>query len=95
MKQIRYAKQFKKDLKRFLNKPAKLEKLAHILDLLKTGIPIPKEYKPHPLKGEYYGCTECHIEDDFLLIWYDERTDTIVIYRLGTHAGRYGGTYAH
>jgi len=24
------------------------------------------------LHGEYVGCIECHIEGDYLLIWYDK-----------------------
>lgn len=86
MKELRYTRQFKKDLKRFLGNPEKLNKLNLILDMLRNEKPLPKEYRMHPLKGEYTGCSECHIEGDFLLIWYDEENDTLALFRLGSHS---------
>lgn len=86
MKELRFTKQYKKDVKRYLNQPKKLELLKDVLDMLRKEIALPKEYKPHKLKGEYAGCMECHIEDDLLLVWYDETTNAIALYRLGTHS---------
>lgn len=86
MKQLRYTTQFKKDLKRYLHQPMKLKALQAFLDLLRNEQEIPARFKPHPLTGDYAGCLECHIENDFLLIWYDEETDTYALYRLGTHS---------
>ena len=86
MKELRFTKQFKKDLKRYLNQPKKLEKLNDVLDMLRKEIPLPKEYREHKLFGDYTGCSECHIEGDYLLIWYDESTNVIAIYRLGSHS---------
>lgn len=68
MKTLRFSSQYKKDAKRFRNQPSKMEKVANILRMLRDDIPIPKEYDPHMLKGQYKGCMECHIEGDFLLI---------------------------
>lgn len=65
MKELRYTRQFKKDLKRFLNQPKKLEELKIVLDMLRNETPLPEKYRQHPLKGEYSGCLECHIEGDF------------------------------
>lgn len=86
MKELRYTRQFKKDLKRFLNQPKKLEELKIVLDMLRNETPLPEKYQQHPLKGEYSGCLECHIEGDFLLIWYDEESDTLALFRLGSHS---------
>lgn len=86
MKELRYTRQFKKDLKRFLNQPKKLEELKIVLDKLRNEIPLPEKYRQHPLKGEYSGCLECHIEGDFLLIWYDEESNTLALFRLGSHS---------
>lgn len=86
MKELRYTRQFKKDLKRFLNQPKKLEELKIVLDMLRNEITLPKKYRQHPLKGEYSGCLECHIEGDFLLIWYDEESNTLALFRLGSHS---------
>lgn len=63
-----------------------MEKVANILKMLRDDIPIPKEYDPHMLKGQYKGCMECHVENDFLLIWIDETTNQIGVLRLGSHS---------
>lgn len=86
MKELRFTKQFKKDLKRFLNQPKKLEALNEVLDMLKREIEPPEKYRAHKLIGDYAGCMECHIEGDFLLVWYDEENDVIAVYRLGSHS---------
>lgn len=86
MKELRYTRQFKKDLKRFLNQPKKLEELKIVLDMLRNEITLPEKYRQHPLIGEYSGCLECHVEGDFLLIWYDEESNTLALFRLGSHS---------
>lgn len=86
MKTLRYSSQYKKDAKRFRNMPEKMAKVANILGMLRDEIPIPKEYNPHMLKGKYKGCMECHVEDDFLLIWIDELENQIGVLRLGSHS---------
>lgn len=86
MKELRYTRQFKKDLKRFLNQPKKLKALMEVLDKLRNDIPLPQKCRAHVLKGEYAGCLECHIESDFLLIWIDEETNTLALLRLGSHS---------
>lgn len=86
MKELRFTKQFKKDLKRILNQPKKLKELNNVLDMLRNEIKLPDKYCQHKLYGEYIGCYECHIGGDFLLIWYDETSNIIAVYRLGSHS---------
>ena len=86
MKRLKPSTQYKKDYKRFRKNPKKVAKLFKILELLKNEQPIPEENRPHMLKGEYAGYMECHIEGDFLLIWFDPNTDIIDLVRLGTHS---------
>jgi len=38
------------------------------------------------LKRYNKGCLECHINGDFLLIWYDKNRDVIELVRLGSHS---------
>ena len=90
MKELRYTGQYKKDLKRFLNQPKKLEELNGILTLLANEQPIPPENNPHKLTGDYAGYMECHIKGDFLLIWLDPETGIIDLVRLGSHSELYG-----
>ncbi len=90
MKVLRFSSQYKKDAKRFRNQPKKMEKVAEILRMLRDEIPIPPEYSPHLLKGDYKGCMECHVEGDFLLIWIDETENQIGVLRLGSHSELFG-----
>lgn len=86
MKKLRFSGQYKKDAKRYRNQPKKMEKVVEILQKLQNDIPIPATNDPHMLKGKYKGCMECHIEDDFLLIWIDEQSNQIGVLRLGSHS---------
>lgn len=86
MKKFKQTSQFKKDLKRIQNNPEKISSLQTVLELLQTTGFVPQEYKPHLLIGNYRGYMECHVESDFLLIWFDESEDLIKLIRLGSHS---------
>ena len=90
MKKLKASSQYKKDYKRFRNQPKKLKKLVAVLNLLQNESPIPEEYRPHMLIGNYAGFMECHIEGDFLLIWFDPETDEVDLVRLGSHSELFG-----
>ena len=90
MKKLKASSQYKKDYKRFRNNPKKVEKLFNILELLRNEQPIPEENRPHLLTGNYAGHMECHIESDYLLIWFDPATDEIELVRLGSHSELFG-----
>ena len=83
---LKYTGQIKKDLKRYQNKPKRIENLMRVLTFLKETGSVPEQYYPHILKGEYSGFMECHIEKDFLLIWIDEESDQVRLTRLGSHS---------
>lgn len=90
MKRIFPSTQYKKDYKRYRNNPLKMKALAEIIDLLANEQPIPAQYKPHMLHGDYKGCMECHVQGDFLLVWFDEARDVIELVRLGNHSELFG-----
>ncbi len=90
MKDLQPTTQYKKDLKRYKNDHKKLDALKAVLEMLRDELPIPAEYRPHMLSGEYKGCLECHIQGDFLLIWIDEKRDIIELVRLGSHSELFG-----
>lgn len=71
MKEIHYSSKAKKDLKRCRHKESLMKVLFKILQYLTAEEEIPTEYFPHNLRGDYKGCMECHVENDFLLIWTD------------------------
>ena len=88
MRKVKSGSQFRKDLKRYKNDTIKLEKLYCIVGFLERCEDIPKEFKPHMLSGNYAGHTECHVENDFLLIWIDD--EVVKLVRLGSHSELFG-----
>ena len=90
MKEIRFTSQFKKDFKRIKKDARKIEVFYFIADKLRKGEPIPSQYKPHLLSGDWKNHMECHLNDDYLLIWYDKVADVIEFVRLGSHSELFG-----
>jgi len=91
MYSLRTCNAFKKDLKRCSKRNYNLNLLQEVLDqLIKTGT-VPETNKPHPLKGDYQDCMECHTRPDWLLIWivYDIEQE-IELVRTGTHSDLFG-----
>ena len=86
MKYLQPTTQFKKDYKKIKNNPKKVALLKDILLMLQNEQPIPMDYSPHKLHGEYKDCMECHIQGDFLLIWMDNVNNIIQLIRIGTHS---------
>lgn len=84
MKEIVYSSKAKRDIKRIQRDPVKMGALADVLFKLANGETLGKEYKPHQLKGDYKGCMECHVKDDFLLVWVDG--DSVKVVRVGSHS---------
>ena len=80
---------YKKELKKYLKQPKKLDKIEKIVQILieKGSEGIPTDKSPHMLVGNYKGCMECHIEPDLLLIWKQYEEDKLItLNRIGTHS---------
>ena len=86
MKTIHYSTKAKKDLKKYRNNIRLMEALYEVLSGLVKGEAVPEKYKPHELTGNYKGCMECHVGNDFLLIWIDTKQDVIEVIRLDSHS---------
>lgn len=86
MKKIRYSTKAKKDLKKYRNDLPLMKALYDVLEKLANDVALPKEYKAHALTGNYKDCMECHIKNNFLLIWIDTEHDVIEIVRIGSHS---------
>lgn len=88
MKEIRYSTKAKKDLKRYRNDLDKMRELFQVLQVLASGGELDQHYRPHMLMGNFKGCMECHVCNDFLLIWID--SDAIYVERIGSHSELFG-----
>lgn len=87
MLKIKYEKQFKKDYKKIIKRGYNVLDFKKVLETLAAKKPLPKEYKDHELKGEYKGFRECHIKNDWLLIYYIDDIELILyLTRTGSHA---------
>ena len=84
--QLKETTQFKRDLKRFKHPRDLLTELNKVLKSLRDDGKVPKSYLPHSLHGDYKDCMECHVLDDFLLIWIDKTKPIIKLLRLGSHS---------
>ena len=64
-----------------------MELLNNVIKELSDGKKLEAKYKDYPLKGEYNGCRECHIQLDWLLI-YEINKDELILYltRTGIHS---------
>lgn len=76
---------FKRDVKRAEKRGKDMGKLRALLLLLIEGAPLPERYRDHPLKGEWAGWRDAHIEPDWLLI-YRVAGDELQLARTGTHS---------
>ncbi|GHV60343.1 addiction module toxin, RelE/StbE family [Campylobacterota bacterium] len=61
--------------------------LKEVIDILLAGETLPVKYKDHSLSGNWAGYRECHITSDWLLIYYKDEAELILIAtRTGTHS---------
>ena len=85
MKALVESTAFRKDVRRAHRRGYDLRKLGAIIEKLQRGEALPASNRAHPLKGEWKGYWDCHIEPDWLLI-YKLTADELRLARTGTHA---------
>ena len=87
MLELFFTKKFKKDYKRCKKQGKDLLSLKKVIANLREGKILSKEFRDHPLSGNYSGMRECHIEPDFLLIYrIDNEELVLTAVRLGSHS---------
>ncbi len=85
--EIQRTSQFKKDYKMAVKRGCDINKLQKVVMILASGETLPEEYRDHPLRGNYSGYRECHIEPDWLLVYkITENVLVLTLYRTGTHS---------
>ena len=78
---------FKKDLKSIIKRGYNVQLLNNVIDLLANGQTLPEKNHDHALIGNFFGCRECHITPDWLLIYEIDGVDLILyLTRTGTHS---------
>ena len=64
-------------------------KLRAVIGLLVTRQPWPRELRDHPLKCEWQGYRDLHLESDWVLIYKADDTNLWLV-RTGNHADLFG-----
>ncbi|MES2830376.1 MAG: type II toxin-antitoxin system YafQ family toxin [Pseudomonadota bacterium] len=85
MRRANYSGQFKRDVKQSQKRGKDMSKLKTLLSLLISGEALPAIYLDHPLKGNWRGFRDAHIEPDWLLI-YKIFDDVVRFERTGRHS---------
>ena len=86
MYEISYTPRFLASVKRCKKQGRDLTLLWDTVELLMEEGTLPDYYSPHTLHDEYAGYWECHIEDDWLLIWkQNDRKLSLILTDTGSH----------
>lgn len=84
---VRQTKKFRKELKKMLKRGVDRTKLSKVVTLLACGEQLPPQYKDHALSGNLEGLRDCHIENDWVLIYaIEDDVLVLTLTRTGTHA---------
>ncbi len=68
-----------------------MELLKNVVKQLSENKTLEQKYRDHALTGKYSGFRECHLQPDWLLIYYVEESGLLlVLTRTGTHGDLFG-----
>ena len=85
--QVRATVRFKKSLKKMMKRGKDKTKIVDVVRMLAMGETLPPKYRDHALSGNLIGLRDCHIENDWVLLYYIQ--DDILVLSLadtGTHS---------
>ena len=77
----------RKSLKKMLSRGKAKALFYNVVNMLASGEPLPSQYHDHALIGDRIGLRDCHIENDWVLLYMIK--DDILVLTLtdtGTHS---------
>jgi mRNA interferase YafQ len=78
---------YERDAKRIRKRGAEMSRLVAVVDALRRRQPLAVRHRDHPLKGEWKGWRDCHVEPDWVLVYrVDEEKGELILGRTGSHA---------
>ena len=84
---VKRATQFKKEFALAEKRGRDMSKLIEVLSMIINERPLPEKYLNHPLHGKWEGSLECHVQNNWLLIYeIDPAARTVTFHRTGTHS---------
>jgi len=84
-----YSTRFRRNRRLLIKRGYDMSKLETTIDLLLKDDLLPPEYRDHPLRGNFVGYRECHVdgEGDWLLIYKKQKDKLILVFTAtGTHS---------
>lgn len=84
MRSVLTTEQYKRDVRRLYKKHYKVLLLSTITKVFQRDGVAPIQYEPHKLHGKWSGYLECHLAQDWLLI-YKIDAKFVYLYRTGSH----------
>jgi mRNA interferase YafQ len=79
----KFRKQYTLAMKRGLD----ISLLDTLIIMLATGVQLPPKYRDHPLRGKLNAFRECHIKDDWVLVYrFYEDVLVLSLSETGTHS---------
>ncbi len=85
MRKVITTRAFLKDLKLSKKRGKCLLKLKEVVSTLAHHSYLSHKFHPHKLNGEAHDCFECHIENDWLLVYRCDGANLELV-RLGSHS---------
>jgi mRNA interferase YafQ len=87
---VRWRSQFKKDYRLMMKQGRDIAALDFVIEELSAPRLLDASYRDHVLVGEFAGYRECHIENDWLLIYdyetLDDGEQQLLLVRTGSHS---------
>lgn len=80
-----YTNKFRKEYVLALKRGIKTNEIDCIISALIKEEKLPYKFKDHTLIGNYQGYRECHVKNDYLLV-YRYEPGKIIFEKLGTHS---------
>ena len=85
---IRQTSRYKKSLKKMLKRGKDINKITAVVQALAMGETLPLQYKDHALSGDLEGLRDCHIENDWILLYFYSTEGELILTLTdtGTHS---------
>lgn len=84
---IQSSKTYRKQVKLLKKRGYNMALLSDVVTLISQGATLPARYQDHPLKGKFRGYRDCHIKDDWILLYkIEENVLKLTLIQTGTHS---------
>ena len=82
---------FKQDYKRMVKQGRNLSLLKDVIEVLQRREPLNVRHLDHPLTGNWRGFRECHVENDWILVYRVHNKELLLtLSRTGSHSEVFG-----